>query len=71
MLACVASAEWLKDKNGVHLARRAAVAPDLYDFAEKFVEWAEDMPNENHEQVEMELIEMAKAAIAKANGETV
>ena len=49
-------------------ARFIAAAPDLYDFAEKFVVWAEDMPDENYEQVEIELIQMAKSAIAKAKG---
>ena len=50
-------------------ARFIAAAPNLYDFAEKFVVWAEDMPDENYEQVEIDLIAMAKAAIAKAKGE--
>ena len=50
-------------------ARLMAAAPNLYDFAEKFVVWAEDMPDENYEQVEIDLIAMAKVAIAKAKGE--
>ena len=49
-------------------ARRMAAAPDLYDFAEKFVVWAEDMPDENYEQVEIDLIAIAKAALTKAKG---
>ena len=68
VLACVASSEWLRDKDGVQNARLIAAAPDLYDFAEKFVVWAEDMPDENYEQVEIDLIAIAKAAIAKAKG---
>ena len=68
VLACVASSEWLRDKDGVQNARLIAAAPDLYDFAEKFVMWAEDMPDENYEQVEIDLIAIAKAALAKANG---
>ena len=50
-------------------AHLIATAPDLYDFAEKFVVWAEDMPDENYEQVEIGLIAMAKTAIAKAKEE--
>ena len=57
------------DGTRVPNARLSDAAPDLYDFAEKFVVWAEDMPDENYEQVEIDLIAMAKAAIAKARGQ--
>ena len=48
---------------------RLAAAPEMFDLAVAFVEWVEDMPDENYEQREIELMALAKAAIAKAKGE--
>ena len=63
VLACVASAEWLRDKDGVHLARLAAAAPDMFAALE-------EMASDPGGWISEGAWERAEAALAKARGET-
>ena len=64
----------IKSADGAHIgygyghanAHFIAAAPDFFDFTVAFVKWVEDMPDEDREQIEIDLVAQAKAAIAKA-----
>ena len=62
MLACVASAEWLGNKDGVQLARLIAAAPGLLAALE-------EMASDPGGWIPEGAWERAEAAIAKAKGE--
>ena len=64
VLACVASAAWLRHKDGVHLARRAAAAPDMEKALETWLEWDGEIGEGPSPPM------LARAALAKAGGET-
>ena len=70
VLACVASSEWLRDKDGVQNARLIAAAPDM----EKALEGAEkilDSVGVRNWAIGWKVaLEDVRAALAKAKGET-